>query len=41
MEQSVSSNVETSQSEFIGLRGNTQRSETSQYLEEKKSREIL
>ena len=41
MEQSVPSNVGTSQSEYIGLRGNTQRSETSQYLEEKKSREIL
>ena len=36
MEQSVAGNAASSQSEFIGLRGDTRGSETSQYPEEEK-----
>ncbi len=40
MGQPVSSNVETSASEYIGCVKTTQGTETSQYLEEKKTKVI-
>ena len=40
MEKSVRGNALTSATEFIGCRSDTQGSETSQYLQEKKSKEI-
>ena len=40
MEKSVWGNAHTLQTESIGLQGDTQGSETSQYLKEKKSIEI-
>ena len=40
MEKSVWGNAHTLQTESIGLQGDTQGSETSQYLKEKKSTEI-
>ncbi len=40
MEKSVQDNACTLQTESIGLQGDTQGSETSQYLKEKKSKEI-
>ena len=40
MGEPVWSNVQSSYTEYIGIRSDTQGSETSQYLEEKKSTEI-